>query len=72
VTAVRFRSDAESSRSHKNQCEVVNKRNCSIAACVRATHERFWMLSPIIVGLAIMTAGVGTGHLVLLLVPTLW
>jgi hypothetical protein len=47
-------------------------RNHSITVCVRAAHERFWMLPPIIVGLAIVTAGVGTEHLVLPSVLTLW
>jgi hypothetical protein len=44
-------------------------RHRSIIACVRAVHERFWMLPPIIVGFAIVTAGVATGHLELPLPP---
>jgi hypothetical protein len=43
-----------------------------IAARVRAAHETFWWLPPIIVGLAVVTVGVGTGHLVLPLSPALW
>jgi hypothetical protein len=47
-------------------------RSRNIVARLRAAHEKFWMLPPVIVGLAIVTAGVGTDHLVLLPVPTLW
>lgn len=60
------------SRNRKGSVRGINMRNRSIAACVRAAHERFWMLPPIIVGLAIVTVGVGTGHLVLPLPPALW
>jgi hypothetical protein len=60
------------SRNRTRPAQGVNMRSHSIAARVWAAHERFWMLPPIIVGLAIVTAGVGTGHLVLPPGPTLW
>jgi hypothetical protein len=53
------------SRDRKTPGRGVTMRNRSIAASVRAAHERFWMLPPIIVGLAAVITGVATGHLVL-------